>query len=157
MKEALQERLFTIGMKWRIAYGFLRVLVGLALLKIVGTPLIEVVTTVMRHELVDDPGDALYGFIAGVLAHHPLYITYFLALYFIFWGLVDMVLSYNLIKHNLWAFPASFVLIGFFIFYEALHFVHTRSLVLLWIICVDTVIVWLIWREYKKLKQAAAN
>lgn len=139
-------------MKWRIGYGFFRILFGLALLKVVGTPLIEVVSTLMKHELVEDPSDILYSFITNVLTTHPLYITYFLALYFIFWGVLDVVLSYNLIKHRLWAFPASFVLISLFLMYEAIRFSYTHSFILLGVILLDAIILWLIWREYKKLK-----
>lgn len=152
MKSELEERLFNIGMKWRIGYGFFRILLGLALLKVVGTPLIEVVSTLMKHELVEDPSDILYSFITNVLTNHPLYVTYFLALYFIFWGVLDVVLSYNLIKHRLWAFPASFVLVSLFVMYEAIRFSYTYSFILLGVILLDAIILWLIWREYKKLK-----
>ena len=139
-------------MKWRIGYGFFRILFGLALLKVVGTPLIEVFSTLMKHELVEDPSDILYSFITNILTNHPLYITYFLALYFIFWGIIDVVLSYNLIKHRLWAFPASFILISLFVIYEAIRFSRTHSFILLGVILLDTIILGLIWREYKKLK-----
>lgn len=152
MRNVLGERLFNIGMKWRIGYGFLRILLGLALLKVVGAPLIEVVTTLMKHELVQSPSDILYTFITRTLSDHPLHITYFLALYFIFWGVLDMVLSYNLIKHRLWAFSVSFLLIGVFVFYEVIRFSHTHSFILLGVILVDIIILWLTWREHKKLK-----
>ena len=152
MKSELEKKLFNFGMKWRIGYGFFRILFGLALLKVVGTPLIEVFSTLMKHELVEDPSDILYSFITNILTNHPLYITYFLALYFIFWGIIDVVLSYNLIKHRLWAFPASFILISLFVIYEAIRFSRTHSFILLGVILLDTIILGLIWREYKKLK-----
>ena len=152
VKNTLEERLFSIGMKWRIAYGFLRILFGLVLLKIVGSPLVEVIRVLMNHELVEDPSDVLYNLIISTLTSHPVYITYFIASYFIFWGVIDVVLSYNLMKHRMWAFPASFILIGMFIVYEVVRFTHTHSFVLLLAIFVDIVIAWLIQREFKKLK-----
>ncbi len=155
MRNELEEKLFNIGMMVRIGYGFLRVLFGLALLNVVGTPLSEVTTILMRHELVEDPSDILYTFITNILTNHPLYVTYFLALYFIFWGVIDVVLSYNLIKHRLWAFPASFILIGLFVTYEAIRFSYTHSFILLGVIFLDIIILWLIWREYRKLKISA--
>ena len=109
----------------------------------------------MRHELVEDPKDVLYTYISSILTNHPLYVTYFLALYFIFWGVIDVVLSYNLIKHRLWAFPASFILIGLFVMYEATRFSYTHSFILLGVIFIDIIILWLIWREYRKLKKSA--
>ena len=157
MNKILEERLFTIGMRWRIGYGSIRILFGLALLNVVNTPLLEVIANLMRHELVEDPKDVLYANISSILTNHPLYVTYFLALYFIFWGVIDVVLSYNLIKHRLWAFPASFILIGLFVIYEAIRFSHTHSFILLGVIFIDIIILWLIWREYQKLKISASK
>lgn len=144
-------------MKWRIGYGFFRILFGLALLKVVGIPLIEVLSTSMRHELLEDPSDILYSFISNILTSHPLYITYFLALYFIFWGVLDVLLSYSLLKHRLWAFPASFLLISLFVIYEGVRFTYTHSFILLGVILLDTFILWLIWKESKKLKLSILN
>lgn len=152
MLNLTQEKLFQIGMWWRIGYGFLRIVFGLVLLNVVGLPLIDAISTLMSHELIEDPNDLLFSFVSQALSNHPFYISYFISFYFLFWGIVDIVLSYNLIKHRLWAFPTSFVVIGTFIMYEIIRFSHTYSLILLWVICVDVVILWLIWREYKKLQ-----
>lgn len=152
MHENAEEKLFIIGMWWRIAYGLLRIVFGLAVLKVVGRPLIDVLTTLMGRELIEDPNDILYTFAIRILNEHPLYITYFLAVYFIFWGIVDITLSYNLLKHKLWAFPASIAVIGVFILYELIRFSHTHSLILLWIIFLDSIILFLVQQEYKKLK-----
>jgi uncharacterized membrane protein len=111
----------------------------------------------MSHELVQDHSDKLYTLASYWLGHHPLSITYFLASYFIFWGVVDVVLSVELLRERLWAFPASLVLIAGFVLYEIVRFTHTHSLILLWIIFVDTFIFWFIKREYKKLKLKLAQ
>jgi uncharacterized membrane protein len=148
----LENKLFTFGMWWRIAYGFLRIIFGLALLRVVGLPLVSVITSLMGHELVEDPSDILYAFASHALGQHPVYISYFLAIYFIFWGVLDVVLSYNLLKDKIWAFSSSLILIGGFIMYELFRFSHTHSFILLYIICLDVAIFWLIKREYKKLQ-----
>lgn len=139
-------------MWWRIGYGILRVVFGLAILKVVGMPLVEVLNSLMSHELVEDPNDLLFSLVSHILSGHSLYVSYFISFYFIFWGVVDVVLSYNLIKHRLWAFPVSFILVGLFILYEGIRFTHTHSLVLLCVMLLDTIILCLIWREHKKLK-----
>ena len=146
-----EHRLFVVAMWWRIGYGVLRIIFGLAVLKVVGMPLIDVVSSMMGHELNTDPNDMLYSFINSLLINHPVYVTYFLSFYFIFWGIVDVVLSYNLIKHRLWAFPMSVLLIALFILYELVRFGHTHSKILLAVMIVDICILWFIWREYKKI------
>ena len=139
-------------MWWRIIYGTLRTLLGLGLLKLVGIPLITIVETVMRRELVDDPGDTLFNTVHHLLQLHPFTITYFLSAYMIFWGVTDIFLSIALLKHQLWAFPASLVLIAVFAVYEIYRFTHTHSLILLGIIGVDIFIFFAIQNEYKQIK-----
>lgn len=152
MNTSFQDKLFLIGMWWRMGYGALRILFGLAFLKVVGVSLLDLITSFMSHELIEDPKDILYMFIKHHLTDHALYVSYFLALYFIFWGVIDIVLSYNLIRRKLWAFPLSLTLIALFVVYEIIRFSHTHSIVLLWIIFVDILIFGLIWKKYKDLK-----
>lgn len=154
-KRGLEHNLFNVAMRWRIGYGILRIVFGLTLLKIVNAPLLEIISALMRHELVEDPSDALYAFVSSMLIQHPVYVTYFLALYFIFWGIIDVVLSYNLIKRKRWAFPASFIVIGLFIAYEIARLSYTHSHILFGVILLDTVILLLIWREYQKVRISA--
>lgn len=152
----VDERLFVMGMWWRITYGVARIFFGLAILKVVGMPLTDVLVAMMGHELHEDPTDLLYVVVNQLLEHHHFYVTYFLSFYFIFWGTVDVFLSISLLKHRLWAFPVAVVLISGFIVYSIGRFSFTHSLVLLFIICLDTLVVWLIWREWQKLKHRLA-
>ncbi len=151
MTGKVEDRFFVLSMWWRIAYGTLRIIFGFALLKAVGSPVLEVITNLMSFELVEDPTDKLYGLVSQLLGQDPLYVSYFLAIYFIFWGLVDVILSINLLRGKIWAFPASLLLIGGFIIYEFIRFTYTHSLILLFIILVDIAIFWFIEREYKRL------
>lgn len=152
MSSNLGRRLYVVSMWWRIGYGFLRVLFGVAILQAVGTPLIEVFKHVMSHELIQDPSDRLYHVVNHALVQHPLYVTYFLAIYFIFWGILDIVLSYNLLRGRVWAFPASLICIAGFIAYEMVRFTHTHSYILLGVVMIDLVIFALIYSEYKKIR-----
>lgn len=153
MNPAWREQLFVIGMWWRIVYGVLRIFFALALLRVVGKPFIDVLAPLMQHELHQDPNDFLLSHLTSLLISHPFNITYFAAVYFLFWGVVDIVLSYNLLKHNLWAFPISMLLIGGFLVYEIFRFSHTHSPFLFSVMCLDAFILWLVYREYKKLHQ----
>ncbi|MCA9366460.1 DUF2127 domain-containing protein [Candidatus Kaiserbacteria bacterium] len=146
-----REQWFILGMWWRMGYGVVRLLLGLAILKLVGTPVLDIIRILMGRELIEDPSDPLFTHIAHALTNHPLYISYFLASYFICWGIIEIVLSYNLIRHRLWAFPVALVATGVFLGYEIFRFFHTHSLILLGVIFVDAVIFWLIYVEYWKL------
>lgn len=148
---SVRTRVLHAGLWWRVLYGALRIVLGVALLRVVGVPLIEVVRTAMSHELVEEPSDVLVSLAGTVLTHHPVYVTYFLALYFIFWGVVDVLLSLSLLRGALWAFPVSMWMIGFFLLYGTYRFTHTHSLILLSVLIFDAGMLWLIRNEYRSV------
>lgn len=148
-------RLFIISMWWRISYGALRIVTGLTLLQYVHRPLYDLVAQLMRTELIEDPADTLVFTVVTYLQHHSLQITYFAAVYFLFWGVIDIVLSLCLLKHQLWAFPLSLSLIVSFMVYEISRFLHTGSWLLILLLAVDSFVFWIIYREYRFLKRSA--
>lgn len=147
----LEHDLFKLSMWWRICYGTMRIILGLTLLTFIDVPLSHILRSVMRFELTEDPSDALFRILNSFLLTHPLSITYFLSAYLIFWGLIDIVLSINLLRNRIWAFPVSLWLIGVFILYELYRFSYTHSVILLAIIMIDIAIFWLIRHEYRKI------
>jgi uncharacterized membrane protein len=150
--EMLEDEFFRLGMWWRILYGILRLIFGISLLFFIDTPVVEILDKIMAHELTQDPNDVLLNAVRSFFSLHGYVITYFLAGYFIFWGLTDVVLSINILRNKLWAFPVTIVLIIGFVFYEIFRFTHTHSLVLLVVMFFDVFVAWLVWRHYKKIK-----
>ncbi len=140
-------------MLWRIFYGTLRTILGVVLLKVINIPFSDLLYKIMSNELGGNPAGILFSITNSFLQIHPFTVTYFIAAYLIFWGLLDVILSINLLRHNIWAFPISLYLIGFFILYEFYRFFHTYSIILLGIILIDIIIFWLINIEYRKTKK----
>jgi uncharacterized membrane protein len=151
------ERIFRLGMYWRIGYGVLRILLAIIFLKVVNVPFNDVFRQIFGYELLEDPNDPLVSAISLFLDTHPITITYFATAYLLFWGTVDIVLSSLLLRHYLWAFPVSLALIGPFVLYEVYRFIHTYSLMLLTMIVIDVMVFWLIWREYKQVRERLAE
>ncbi len=141
--------LFRIGMWWRIVYGAVRVVFGLALLRLVGRPVAEVFYLLMHHE-TDESSSGIVGTFGSFLHHHSYTVTYFLAAYFMFWGIVDIVLSANLLREKMWAFSVSIYLIGAFVLYELYRVAHTHSLILAAVILTDIALMWLINKEHNR-------
>lgn len=144
--------LFQISMWWRIIYGLFRLILGIALLRLIGQQLSEFIYTLMAHEFTGRAGDAVLEHIYQLFQTHNFTITYFIALYFIFWGITEIVLSLCLLHHIRVVFPITMALITLFIGYSVFRFGHTHSLILLSVICIDIVILYLINTEYKKFK-----
>lgn len=149
----LYDTLFNIGMWWRIVYGIFRLILGLVLLKMIGTSFSDLFLKMMSHEVTQDPDDFLFTKIEPLARHLSYTVTYFVAIYFIFWGSVDAFLSINILRKKLWAFKVSFVLIIVFVMYEIHRFTYTHSKMLGFIILVDLILIWLIWNEEKRLEK----
>lgn len=145
--------LFRLSMWWRIFYGALRVILGVAFLRLIGQPLSEFIYTIMAHELVGKTGDAVLEKIYLLFQTHEFTVTYFIAGYFIFWGIIEIVLSFCLLRRMPNAFPIAMGLILIFILYASFRYTHTNSLTLLGIIVIDIGILFLINHEYKNLKK----
>jgi len=146
----LEEAVFAAAMYWRIAYGTIRVFIGYKLLSLVGLPAVTVYQHLLRREL-SETHDILFQAIGHALALHGFAITYFLAAYLLFWGLMDIVLSVSMLRHYLWAFPTSMLIMALFIVYEIFRFAHTHSPILFGFILIDLFIIYLIYHERNRL------
>jgi len=145
--------IFKTVLWWRILYGSFKILLGITLINFVGTSFYEIFRAIMSHEIIEDPTDLLIRVVSFFLQHSPQTITYFVSVYLIFWGFIEIFLSINLLREKLWAFPTSIITIGLFVVYEVYRVTHTHSLILLVIIIIDIVIVYIIYREYVRLKK----
>jgi uncharacterized membrane protein len=144
---------FRVGMWWRMLYGFLRLILGLFLLHLVGTPFADIFYKIMSHELIEDPNDLLVQVVGPLLQNFSLTVNYFIATYLVLWGIIDIFLSINLLKRKKWAFPISIYTIGILVLYEIYRFSYTHSFVLACVIIIDIILIWLIRKEYHKLKR----
>jgi uncharacterized membrane protein len=144
--------LFLVSMWWRVIYGIFKFFLGLYLIQHIGDVYSQLLPPFLAAELAVDPHERFVQGIYGAVRIHEQVISYFVSIYFIFWGAMDVFLTYCLLKRVVWAFPLSIALLGAFVLYEMVRVTHTHSLILAWIICVDIFIMYLVYVEYKKLK-----
>jgi len=136
----------------RIGYGALRVILGLTLLKFfMGQPFSDILFKLMEHELMEDKQDILFSLFKPLAAHMHYGVTYFVAGYLLFWGIMDIFLSIQLLFNRMWAYPVSIILIYFFIAYELFRVSFTHSKILVVVIVWDLIVIWFIRREQQKI------
>ena len=148
----MRSTLFNLAMWWRIIYGFFRIFIGITFLRLNGHMLSDLTYALMAHEITGKTGDAVLEHIYTFFEIHDFTVTYFIAIYFLFWGSVEIVLAFCLLKKIEYAFPVTMGLIMLFICYGAFRYTHTHSLVLVGVLVIDIVIVYLINHEYKNLR-----
>ena len=142
---------FKLAMYWRILYGAMRICGGVWLWHMIGKPVTELLPYILHEDPAFSSGRPVSHFLHSLLSEHGLHITYFVAIYLIFWGVVDIFISIALLLQQIWAFPVSMIVIIGFLIYAIFRLAHTHSLMLFGIICLDTFILSLIYKEYKNL------
>ena len=93
-------------------------------------------------------GEQLEGILVDVseqLAHH----TGFVALYLLSRGLIKALLIWALLKNQLWAYPASLLVMAAFIAYQCYQILTDHSFIIIGITIFDLFVVYFIWREYQ--------
>lgn len=147
----LQDLFFRLSMVGKIFYGSWRVVLGLFMFQIIGSPFSDLFLKLLNREHSEDPTDIIIQFINPFLHYAAFPVTYYLAFYILFWGALDVFLGVNLLRHKMWAFPFSLLLIGTFIMYEVYRYFHTHSTVLAIVTAIDIIMFILIYKEYKRL------
>jgi len=83
----------------------------------------------------------------------PVKIPFFIVIYVFSRGFIKVFLIVGLLKKKLWTYPASIIVIGLFMIYQIYELFRTLSPWLLVLTVIDILIVWLIWKEYLRLKK----
>jgi uncharacterized membrane protein len=109
-------------------------------------------------ELVKDPDDVIANYVVE-LAHSfsSMGTRAFVALYLLAHGIVKVALVTALFRRRRWAYPALLISLSLFILYQAYRLVRHLSVGLALLTAFDVVIVWLVWRAYRRLPHASVR
>ncbi|WP_352846277.1 DUF2127 domain-containing protein [Mesorhizobium sp. M0767] len=133
-----------------------------ALIECVGGILLYVVTTdaiaswvntFTQEELIEDPNDFIAGYLSQMASHFSVASKEFYAFYLLSHGLIKLLLVVGLLRGKLWSYPASLAALGAFMIYQVYRYSYTHSFGLLVLTVFDAVVMVLIWREWKVVRQ----
>jgi uncharacterized membrane protein len=77
----------------------------------------------------------------------------FYAFYLLSHGLIKSVLVFGLLREELWAYPASFVVFGLFIAYQLYRYSYTHDIALIALSVFDLFVIYLAVHEYRLLRK----
>jgi uncharacterized membrane protein len=140
-------------MIWRIIYGFIKIISGFILFRIVTSRPLLPFFKIGKHSFFFHPDNFIIDFINSYIHKLPISTALFVSFYLIFWGIIDASLSYFLLKKQIWAYPFGLILIFLFTVYEFYRLTHTHSPILFMIIIIDIIILFIIKKEYDILKK----
>lgn len=150
-KKTILDYFFDFGVILKGIDGILEIVGGFILLFIKPQTINSIVMALTQRELAEDPKDLLSNLIFQTAHDLSLSAKLFGAIYLLSHGIVKVILVISLLRNKLWAYPATIIFLVIFIFYQIYRFSHTHSLWLALFTLFDMMVVWLVWKEYKKL------
>jgi uncharacterized membrane protein len=134
--------------------GALEIAGGVALFAVSPAFILRTVALLTQDEIAEDPRDLIASTLRRAANHLSPGSVHFAAVYLLIHGVIKVGLVGALLKHELWAYPVAVLVFGGFIVYQLYRFTLTHGLGLIGLSLFDLVVIWLIYLEYRALKQA---
>jgi uncharacterized membrane protein len=152
-RKPLRERFFRVSVLLKGLNALLEIVGGVTLLGVSPAFILRTVALLTQDELAEDPRDFIANYFLHAASHLSLSGQRFAAIYLLGHGVIKIGLVWALLKHKLWAYPLSIIVFGAFIVYQLYRFTLTHGLGLIALSLFDLVVIWLIYLEYRALKQ----
>lgn len=145
-------RVFEIGIILKGLHAILELVGGVLLYTVSINSINWFLTALSSAELLEDPHDVISNFLLTSAQSLSIGSKSFAAFYLLSHGLIKVVLVAGLLRNKYWAYPASLIVLGLFVVYQVYRFTFTHSLWLVALTVFDLVVIWLIWHEYKLVR-----
>lgn len=143
--------LFEASLAVKAFFASTETLFGIALYFIGSDRVVALANRFTLHEL----SQLQPGLVSRIFNHATNGLTidtvHFYAIYLLSHGIVKLAMVLALFLRAMWAYPASMVLLGFFIVYQIHRYTQTGANTLIALSLFDAVMILLIWREYKSV------
>jgi uncharacterized membrane protein len=147
----IERKAFKVGVILKLIDGVLEILGAAAVWIVRPAMLIALVRFLTVDELAEDPHDFISTHAVAWAHHYSNGTRLFSAAYLLAHGIVKVVLVVALLRRRLWAYPTLIGCLLLFIAYQCYRLVGTHSIALALFTIFDAVIVWLVWREFRRL------
>ena len=115
--------------------------------------LLHLAVALTRHELAEDPNDAIANYLLHAAQQYSIGTREFTAIYLTSHGVIKLWLILGLLRERLWYYPTALVVFSLFIVYQLYRFSHTHSVFLLFITALDALVIVLTWHEWRYLRR----
>lgn len=132
--------------------GVLEIIGGILLLVISPAKMNEYVVLLTQHELSRNPDDRLANYLLNLSHNISRDTTIFAGLYLLSHGVVKVFIVISLLQKKLWAYPVGIAFFSAFCIYQIYRFAITHSMSMVFLTVLDLIVIWLTWKEYKRLK-----
>lgn len=153
----LFDKIFEGGIILKGIDGALEFLGGLLVLFVSPTTLHRFIAFVTHRELIQDPHDKIANLLVHATSHYADGGRTFLVIYLWIHAAIKLIAVFGILKNLLWAYPFSLISLGILMLYQVYTIFFVKaSLGMILLTIFDVLILWLIWREYGKIRPTLA-
>ncbi len=151
-EQKIEHELFDIGILLKGIHAVIEIAGGIFTFLISPDFVLRFVTKITQGELLENPNDSFTQYILSFAHSISVGAKQFIAFYLLSHGIINLVLVIGLFKKKIWAYHASFVVLTIFALYQMYRYIYHPSIWMIILTIFDFVVIWLIWREYKRVK-----
>ena len=150
---SLLDKVFEGGIIIKGVTGALEFIGGLLLLFVSPAQMHEFIALVTQRELIEDPNDRVANLLLQATSHFTTGGQVFAIVYLWIHATIKLIAVIGILKNQLWAYPFSLITLGLLMVYQVYSIVFVKlSVGMILLTVFDMFILWLIWREYEKVK-----
>jgi uncharacterized membrane protein len=152
MNERRVHQIFEVSLLLKGAHALIECVAGGVLAFVSTNAIVSLANSLTQEELVEDPHDFIASHLMVLASNFSATTQGFYAFYLLSHGIVKIALVVALLKNQLWAYPASLIVLGLFIAYQLYRFSYTGSAGLVILTVFDVLVMVLIWHEYRLVR-----
>jgi uncharacterized membrane protein len=150
---SLLDKIFEGGIIIKGVTGLLEFIAGLLLIFVSPEQLHRFVALITQRELLEDPHDRVANLLLQATSHFSSGGTLFAIAYLWIHAAIKLVAVIGILRNQLWAYPFSLITLGLLMAYQVYSIVFVKpSVGMILLTTFDVFILWLIWREYAKVR-----
>lgn len=132
--------------------GFLELIGGISFLIINPTKWYELVKTVTRVELLEDPNDIVANYLISISSQFNHSFQIYASIFLLSHGLIKLFIIFSLLKKKMWAYPVALIVFSIFAFYQIYLYILNPRFSLMILTIVDALVIIITYMEYKRVK-----
>jgi uncharacterized membrane protein len=147
---------FEIGLVVKAVDGALETIGAILILFLNPSRINSIARFLTQRELSEDPRDMVANLLLRFAQNFSVDTQYFGIVYLAAHGIIKLFLVYFLWRKRLWAYPLSMAALVLFIAYQVYRYSISPSAILMLLTVFDLAMLYLTYREYKRMKAAKA-
>ncbi len=146
------DKIFEVGLLLKGIDGLLELLGGFLLLFLTPARLQHYLHLITQETVSGEKPSKILGLLFHSIDSLSTGSRVFLIAYLWVHAAIKLVAVIGILKNLLWAYPFSLITLGLLTLFQVISIIHKASIGMIALTLFDIFILWLIWREYQKVK-----